>query len=68
MDQATIDQLKRIAQEARHLAASDNVLVRVAGERICAIAADVLYEIEMDAPEVISLMPPARRDAVPERG
>jgi len=54
--------MRAIIAQARTLAADDNVLVRVAGERICAILADVLYEIDTGADEVISALPPARRD------
>jgi hypothetical protein len=53
--------------EAGQLAADDNVLIRVAGERICAILADVLYEVDTGADEVIPFMPHARRTAPASR-
>ena len=38
-------------------------MVRVTGERIAVILADLLYEIETDRAEVFSLLPEQRRDA-----
>lgn len=60
-----IDQLNRIDRmlgEAAALAADDHVMIRVAGERIAVILADLLYEIDPSRPEVISLLPQQRRD------
>ena len=46
---------------ARILAADDHVMVRVSGERIAVILADLLYEIDTSLEEVISLLPRQRR-------
>ena len=56
---------KAVAAEAKTFAASDNVMVRVAGERIAAIIADLLYEIDVGLDDVTTLLPPMRRDPLP---
>lgn len=58
---AQLDRINRMLGEAKVLAADDNVLVRVAGERIAVILADTLFEIDPGLPEVISLLPQLRR-------
>lgn len=63
MDDTLLPRMRAMIAEAHVLAASENVLVRIAGERVSAILADVLYEIDLEADEIISLMPPARRAA-----
>jgi hypothetical protein len=58
------EQLKRIKEmieQAKFLAADESVFLRVAGERISVILADVLYEVDPSVPEVISLLPQQRR-------
>lgn len=62
MDSQTIPRIRQMIAEATTLAADDNVLLRVAGERVCTILADTLYEIDTEAAEVFSLLPKARRD------
>ena len=61
MDTDTLDKIKMIAAEARTLANSDNVFVRVAGERVATILADVLYEIDLDLESVLPILPVALR-------
>lgn len=58
-----IDGLHRLLAQARELAQDDHIMVRVSGERIAVILADLLYEIEPERAEVISLLPVQRRDA-----
>jgi hypothetical protein len=53
--------IRTMIQEAQILATEDNVLVRVAGERVCTILVDTLYELDTEADEVFSLLPEARR-------
>lgn len=55
------DLIHQMIAEATILAAEDHVMVRVSGERIAVILADLLYEIETDRSEVISLLPKQRR-------
>jgi hypothetical protein len=62
METEAIELATGMLHEARRLAGSDHVMVRVAGERIAVILADLLYEIAPDLDEVISLLPPSRRD------
>lgn len=57
-----IERLTRLLDEARELARDDHVMVRVTGERIAVILADLLYEIDPYRAEVISLLPTQRRD------
>lgn len=57
-----IERLHRLLAEARELAQDDHVMVRVTGERIAVILADLLYEIAPDRDEVLSLLPVQRRD------
>jgi hypothetical protein len=59
-----LNRLLAILREAQVLAASDSVIARVAGERISAIVADVLYEIDPDLEDVTALLPPMRRVSV----
>ena len=54
--------IHQMIADATILAAQDHVMVRVSGERIAVILADLLYEIETDLPEVISLLPKQRRN------
>lgn len=56
--------VRRLLGDAHLLAAADHVMVRVAGERIAVILADLLYEIDVDIAEVVSLLPTQRRDPV----
>ena len=56
------DLIHQMIAEATILAAEDHVMVRVSGERIAVILADLLYEIETDRSEVISLLPKQRRN------
>ena len=44
MDDATLTKLKALITDANVLAGSDHVMVRVAGERIATLLADLLYE------------------------
>ena len=48
--------------DAKLLAADEHVMVRVSGERIAVILADLLYEIDTSLAEVISLLPQQRRE------
>ena len=54
--------IRHLIEQAHQLAADDHVMVRVAGERIAVILADLLYEIDTDLAEVFSLLPVQRRD------
>ena len=54
--------VEHMITQCHRLAADPHVMVRVAGERIATILADLLYEIDPDRDEVISLLPPQRRD------
>lgn len=54
--------VEHMITQSHRLAADRHVMVRVAGERIATILADLLYEIDPDRDEVISLLPPQRRD------
>lgn len=56
-----IERLDRLLDEARELAQDEHVMVRVTGERIAVILADLLYEIDPDRAEVFSLLPTQRR-------
>lgn len=58
-----IERLQRLLEEARSLSQDEHVMVRVSGERIAVILADLLFEIDTDRPEVFSLLPRQRRDA-----
>jgi len=55
--------LYSLLEQARRLAQDDHIMVRVSGERIAVILADLLFEIDIDRPEVFSLLPTQRRDA-----
>ena len=57
----TLDLIHQMIANASILAAQDHVMVRVSGERIAVILADLLYEIDTGAAEVISLLPQQRR-------
>ena len=57
----TLDLIHQMIANASTLAAQDHVMVRVSGERIAVILADLLYEIDTGAAEVISLLPQQRR-------
>ena len=48
--------------QAHQLAEDPHVMVRVAGERIATILADLLYEIDPHQAEVFSILPTQRRD------
>ena len=54
--------IKHMISEAHMLAADEHVMVRVSGERIAVILAELLYEIDTDLAEVFSLLPTQRRD------
>ena len=56
------DLIRRMIADAKILAADDHAMVRVSGERIAVILADLLYEIDTSLAEVISLLPQQRRD------
>lgn len=58
----TIDRLNLFLDEARALAQNDHIMVRVTGERIAVILVDLLYEIDPERPEVISLLPAQLRE------
>jgi hypothetical protein len=58
-----LQHLHSLLEQARKLAQNDHIMVRVTGERIAVILADLLYEIETDRAEVFSLLPEQRRDA-----
>ena len=53
--------IRHMIADAKTLAAADHVMVRVTGERIAVILADLLYEIDTSLSEVISLLPQQRR-------
>ena len=57
-----LDLIHRMIADATILAVQDHVMVRVCGERIAVILADLLYEIDPGLPEVISLLPQQRRN------
>lgn len=54
--------INQMIRQAHLLAADEHVMVRVSGERIAVILADLLYEIDTDLDEVFSLLPTQRRD------
>ena len=56
--------IKHMISEAHMLAADEHVMVRVSGERIAVILAELLYEIDTDLEEVFSLLPIQKRDRV----
>ena len=56
-----LDLIRQMIADASILAAQDHVMVRVSGERIAVILADLLYEIDTSLAEVISLLPQQRR-------
>ena len=56
--------IRHMISEAHMLAADEHVMVRVSGERIAVILADLLYEIDIDLEEVFSLLPTQKRDRV----
>ena len=56
-----LDLIHQMIADASILAAQDHVMVRVSGERIAVILADLLYEIDTGLAEVISLLPQQRR-------
>lgn len=58
-----LQHLHGLLEQARQLAQDEHIMVRVSGERIAVILADLLYEIDTDLPEVFSLLPTQRRDA-----
>ena len=57
-----IARLSRLLDEARKLAQDDHAMVRVTGERMAVMLADLLFEIDPDRAEVFSLLPTQRRD------
>lgn len=59
----SIGLIRQMIREASTLAGDDHVMMRVSGERIAVILADLLYEIDVDRAEVFSLLPVQRRDA-----
>ena len=56
-----VERVCRLLVEARDLAQDEHVMVRVTGERVAVILADLLYEIDADRAEVFSLLPMQRR-------
>ena len=56
--------IRHMISEAHKLAADEHVMVRVSGERIAVILAELLYEIDTDLEEVFSLLPIQKRDRV----
>jgi hypothetical protein len=56
--------INQMIHHAHRLAADDHVMVRVSGERIAVILADLLYEIDTSLDEVFSLLPVQRRDSI----
>lgn len=58
-----LQHLHRLLEQARQLTQDDHIMVRVTGERIAVILADLLYEIDTERAEVFSLLPEQRRDA-----
>ena len=54
--------IRHMISEAHLLAADEHVMVRVSGERIAVILAELLYEIDTDLAEVFSLLPTQKRD------
>jgi uncharacterized protein HemY len=58
---SSIERINRLLGEARELAQDEHAMVRVTGERIAVILADLLYEIDLDRAEVFSLLPVQRR-------
>ncbi len=56
--------IRHMISEAHLLAADEHVMVRVSGERIAVILAELLYEIDTDLSEVFSLLPTQKRDPV----
>ena len=56
--------VRHMISQAHLLAADEHVMVRVSGERIAAILADLLYEIDTDLEEVFSFLPTQKRDRV----
>ena len=58
----TIARLNHLLDEARSLAHDEHIMVRVTGERIAVILVDLLYEIDTERSEVISLLPAQRRE------
>ena len=54
--------IRHMITEAHTLAADEHVMVRVSGERIAVILADLLYEIDTDLEEVFSLLPTQNRN------
>ena len=56
--------IRHMISEAHLLAADEHVMVRVSGERIAVILAELLYEIDTDLAEVFSLLPTQKRDRV----
>jgi hypothetical protein len=58
-----LERLREVLKHARYLAGSENLMLRVAGERIAVIITDVLYEVDVDIADPIALLPPMLRDA-----
>jgi|LauGreDrversion4_1035100.scaffolds.fasta_scaffold07144_2 hypothetical protein len=58
-----LQHLHSLLGQARQLAQDEHIMVRVSGERIAVILADLLYEIDSERAEVFSLLPAQRRDA-----
>lgn len=56
--------INQMILQAHRLAADDHVMIRVSGERIAVILADLLYEIDPDLDEVFSLLSVQRRDTI----
>ena len=56
--------IRHMISEAHMLAADEHVMVRVSGERIAVILAELLYEIDTDLEEVFSLLPTQKRERI----
>ena len=59
---SNMEVIRHMISQAHLLAADEHVMVRVSGERIAVILAELLYEIDTDLAEVFSLLPTQRRD------
>lgn len=63
-DAERLNLINQMILQAHQLAADEHVMLRVSGERIAVILADLLYEIDTGLDEVFSLLPVQRRDTV----
>jgi hypothetical protein len=56
-----MERIVRLAQEARTLAQDDHIMVRVTGERMAVMLADLMFEIDPERAEVFSELAHSRR-------